>query len=252
MNKDMYSMIFKRKSFHLFRNIGNEHITEDELKDIENKFNKLIPLVEDIKVKIKIVKDSKNCKRGQEYCILFYSEKKDNYLQNIGYLGEQLDLYLVSKNIGTLWFGIGKVEESKLDGLDFVIMIAIAKVDSELKFRKDMYKSKRKELNEIWNGNYYLDVANIVRFAPSACNTQPWFVESSEKELKVYRYKKPGKRGIMPIDMVKHYNQIDIGIFLYFLELYLNKNNIKYERTLYVEENVDNEKNLTAIYKINS
>ncbi len=252
MNKDMYSMIFKRKSFHLFRNIGNEHITEDELKDIENKFNKLIPLVEDIKVKIKIIKDSKNCKRGQEYCILFYSEKKDNYLQNIGYLGEQLDLYLVSKNIGTLWFGIGKVEESKLDGLDFVIMIAIAKVDSELKFRKDMYKSKRKELNEIWNGNYYLDVANIVRFAPSACNTQPWFVESSEKELKVYRYKKTGKRGIMPIDMVKYYNQIDIGIFLYFLELYLNKNNIKYERTLYVEENVDNEKNLTAIYKINS
>jgi len=252
VNKDMYSMIFKRKSFHLFRNIGNEHITEDELKDIENKFNKLIPLVEDIKVKIKIIKDSKNCKRGQEYCILFYSEKKDNYLQNIGYLGEQLDLYLVSKNIGTLWFGIGKVEESKLDGLDFVIMIAIAKVDSELKFRKDMYKSKRKELNEIWNGNYYLDVANIVRFAPSACNTQPWFVESSEKELKVYRYKKTGKRGIMPIDMVKYYNQIDIGIFLYFLELYLNKNNIKYERTLYVEENVDNEKNLTAIYKINS
>ncbi len=73
MNKDLYSMIFKRKSFHLFRNIGNEHITEDELKDIGNKFNKLIPLVEDIKVKIKIVKDSKNCKRGQEYCILFYS-----------------------------------------------------------------------------------------------------------------------------------------------------------------------------------
>lgn len=34
--------------------------------------------------------------------------KNDNYLQNVGYLGEQLDLYLVSKNIGTLWFGIGK------------------------------------------------------------------------------------------------------------------------------------------------
>ena len=34
-------------------------------------------------VKIKIVKDSTTCKRGQEYCILLYSEKKDNYLQNI-------------------------------------------------------------------------------------------------------------------------------------------------------------------------
>ena len=251
MNNNLYDMIFKRKSFHLFRNIGNEHITEAELKDIENEFNNFKPLVADIKVKMKIVKDSTTCKRGQEYCILLYSEKKDNYLQNIGYIGEQLDLYLVSKNIGTLWFGIGKVEEKQLDGLDFVIMIAIAKIADETKFRKDMYKSKRKELSEIWNGDYYLDIANIVRFTPSACNTQPWLVESSEKELKVYRYRKPGKRGIMPIEMVKYYNQIDIGIFLCFIELCLNKNNIKFERTLYIEENVDNEKNLTATYKIN-
>ena len=35
MDKKLYDMIFKRKSFHLFRNIGNEHITENELKDIK-------------------------------------------------------------------------------------------------------------------------------------------------------------------------------------------------------------------------
>jgi hypothetical protein len=250
MDKELYEMIFKRKSFHLFRNIGNEHITEEELKDIEEQFTRFKPLVDDIKVKIKIVKDSTTCKRGQEYCILLYSEKKDNYLQNIGYLGEQLDLYLVSKNIGTLWFGIGKVEEKQLDGLDFVIMIAIAKVDSPDKFRKDMYKSKRKELDEIWNGDNYLDIANIVRFTPSACNTQPWMVEAAEKELKVYRYRKAGKRGIMPVNMVIYYNQIDIGIFLCFMELCLEHNNIKYERNLYVEENHENEQNLTAIYNI--
>lgn len=243
-------MIFKRKSFHLFRNIGNEHITATELKDIENQFSKFKPLVEDINVKIKIVKDSTTCKRGQEYCILLYSEKKDNYLQNIGYLGEQLDLYLVSKNIGTLWFGIGKVEEKQIDGLDFVIMIAIAKVDSPSKFRKDMYKSKRKELSEIWNGDNYLDIANIVRFAPSACNTQPWIVDSNKNELNIYRYRKEGKRGIMPKDMVIYYNQIDIGIFLCFLELCLNKNNLVFDRTLYIEENIENEKNLIAKYKI--
>ena len=112
MNKNLYDMIFKRKSFHLFRNIGNLHLTEEELKDIEKEFSKLKPLVEDIKVKIKLIK-KESILRGQEYCILFYSEKKDNYLQNIGYLGEQLDLYLVSKNIGTLWFGIGKPDEKK-------------------------------------------------------------------------------------------------------------------------------------------
>lgn len=250
MKKNLYDMIFKRKSFHLFRNIGNENISDAELKDIENEFNSFKPLVNDIKVKIKIVKDSTTCRRGQEYCILLFSEKKDNYLQNIGYIGEQLDLYLVSKNIGTLWFGIGKVEETHLDGLDFVIMIAIAKIDSKEKFRKDMYKSKRKELPEIWSGDYYLNIANIVRFTPSACNTQPWFVESFEEELKVYRYRKPGKRGIMPVEKVKYYNQIDIGIFLCFLELCFNENNIDFERILYVEENVDNEKNLTATYKV--
>lgn len=250
MDNKLYDMIFKRKSFHLFRNIGNEHITDEEIKDIENEFTKLTPLVDDIKVKIEIVKEGATCKRGQEYCILFYSEKKDNYLQNIGYLGEQLDLYLVSKNIGTLWFGIGKVDEMQMDGLDFIIMIAIAKVDCADKFRKDMYKSKRKELQEIWNGDNYLDIANIVRFAPSACNTQPWIVESSAKELKIYRYRKEGKRGIMPKDKVIYYNQIDIGIFLCFLDLCLDKNSIDYNKDLYVEENYENEKNLIAIYKI--
>lgn len=250
MNINMYDMIFKRKSFHLFRNIGNENITEEELKDIENEFNNLKPLVEDIKVNIKIVKDSTTCKRKQEYCILFYSEKKDNYLQNIGYLGEQLDLYLVSKNIGTLWFGIGKVEEKYYNNLDFVIMIAISKIDSEDKFRKDMYKSKRKEISEIWKGNEYLDIANIVRFAPSACNTQPWIVEASKNELKIYRYKKEGKRGIMPKDAVVYYNKIDIGIFLCFLELCLLKNNIIFNKKIYIEKSDNNEKNLFAVYKI--
>ena len=249
MNNNLYEMIFKRKSFHLFRNIGNEKITKDELQDIEKEFSKLKPLIENIKVKIKIVKKD-SILRGQEYCILFYSEKKDNYLQNIGYLGEQLDLYLVSKNIGSLWFGIGKADEQELDGLDFVIMIAIAKVDSKNKFRKDMYKSKRKELSEIWTGDSFLDIANIVRFTPSACNTQPWKVETTNKEIKVYRYRKEGKRGIMPKDKVIYYNQIDIGIFLCFLELCLNHNNINYKKELYIEKDHESEYNLTAKYRL--
>lgn len=118
-----------------------------------------------------VLGDNTNCKRVEEYCILLYSEVKDNYLQNIGYIGgEQLDLYLVSLNIGTLWFGFGKTEKVKYNDLDFIIMIAIKKVDSS-KFRKDMFKSKRKSISEIWKGDYYLDIADVVRFAPSSCNT---------------------------------------------------------------------------------
>ena len=176
-------------------------------------------------------------------------EKKDGYLQNIGYLGEQLDLYLVSKNIGTLWFGIGKPDKLTCDGLDYVIMIAIHKIDDEARFRKDMYKSKRKSVEEIWQGEHIDKVTDIIRFTPSACNSQPWLVDNEDK-LYVYRYKKPGKRGIMSADKVSFYNRIDIGIFICFLELCFYEQNISFKRELFLGNGSDKEKNLNATYII--
>ncbi|MDO4500534.1 MAG: nitroreductase family protein [Erysipelotrichaceae bacterium] len=246
----MYETIYKRKSFHLFRNTGDEKISEDELNDIYEIYEKLNPLYPEIKTSIRIVKDDNNCKRGQEYCVLFYSEKKDGYLQNIGYFGEQLELNLVSKNIGTLWFGIGKVEEECFNGLDFVIMMAIKKIDDESKFRKDMFKSKRKELSEIWKGELIPGLSEIVRFAPSACNSQPWYVENDDDVLRVYRYKKEGKRGIMPALKVDYYNQIDIGIFLCFIYLCLKKIDIRYERINFNDKKLSEELFLNAEYKL--
>lgn len=251
MNEELYKMIFKRKSFHLFRNIGNDRISANEVEQIEKAYQTLTPLCPEIKTAIRIVPAADtSCKRGQQYCILLYSEKKERYLQNIGYLGEQLDLYLVSQNIGTLWFGIGKANEDSYEGLDFVIMIAISKIDDEKKFRKDMFKSKRKSINEIWFGEPVNGVSDIVRFAPSACNTQPWIVEHTDTVLNIYRYKKQGKRGIMPAAKVAYFNQIDMGIFLCFLELCLQHEAIPYEVQLFTDNGLDEEKTLNAVYKL--
>ena len=248
MNKELYEMIFKRKSFHLFRDRNDETINDIEIEDIIKTFNNFEPLYKDIKVKIKIVKaEETTCKRGQEYCIEFFSEKKDGYLQNIGYLGEQLDLYLVSKNIGTLWFGIAKSNEV-YDGLDYVIMMAIGKVNSD-KFRKDMYKSKRKELSDIWFGDE-LEFSNIIRFTPSACNSQPWLVKNLDGSLYVYRKSKSTRVGIMPKGASIYYNQIDIGIFMCFIELCLLKNNMKFERTLYKDKESFDSEELNAVYML--
>ena len=247
MDEQLYQMVFKRKSFHIFKN--TLIISEEELAQIETAFLECKPLIPEIKVSMKIVPAAATtCKRGQEYCILLYSEKKEGYLPNIGYLGQQLDLILASMNIGALWFGIGKTDVRSDGELDFVIMIAIAKME-ETKFRKNMSKSKRKPIEEIWFGEYYLEAANIARFAPRACNTQPWIVESNEQELRVFRYKKPGKRGIMPVDKVSFYNRIDIGIFLLILEVSLKHVGIVFERTLF-EDKKEEEKNLVAIYAI--
>lgn len=250
MELSNYDMIFKRKSFHLFKE--TQTIEPVELEKIKERYLTLSPLISDIKTAIQIVPASETtCRRGEEYCILLYSEKKGNYLQNIGYLGEQLDLYLASRDIGALWFGIGKIEEQQYEGLDFVIMIAIAKVDGN-QFRKDMFKSKRKPFEEIWLGNDFLNIGKIARYAPSACNTQPWIVETKKEELSVYRYKKSGKRGIMPMNKVMYYNRIDIGIFLCVLEICLEHNKIDYHRVIlddFGEEEV--EKTLVAKYTIN-
>lgn len=252
MNEEQYKMIFKRKSFHLFRDTGEKKISAEELSNIEKQYKTFKPLMENIRTDIRIVPASfSSCNRGEEYCIYLYSEEKENYLQNIGYLGEQLDLYLTSLNIGTLWFGIGKTEENEYNGLSFVIMMAIKKVPVD-KFRKDMFKSKRKDINEMWLNENYQDIANIVRFAPSSCNTQPWIVEGNNKKLEIYRYKKPGKRGIMPVDKVNFYNRIDMGIFLLFLDIVLENDDIKYKKEIYndTKGNDEDEKTLFATYYI--
>ncbi len=248
-NEMFYEMIFKRKSFHIFKDIGC--IVPEQLEAIEAFYQNVQPLDADIKTAMRIVPSKETtCKRGQEYCILLYSEKKGGYLPNIGYIGQQLDLYLASQDIGALWFGIGKVDESQYDGLDFVIMIAIAKMPAE-KFRKDMFKSKRKPLSEIWLSEEFQEIGNIARFAPSACNTQPWKVEEADGEFWVYRYKKPGKRGIMPADKVAYYNRIDIGIYLLFLEVCFAHHGMGFDRELFADNAADDcEQVLVAKYTV--
>jgi len=95
-----------------------------------------------------------------------------------------------------------------------------------------------------------MGITEIVRFAPSACNTQPWITENTGKELVVYRYKKTGKRGIIPTNKVSYYNRIDTGIYLYMLETCLSYNGYIWEKTLFEDNAVDSiEKVMVARYK---
>ena len=213
-------------------------MSEGDCQALQEAVGSLKPLVEDIEVKVRIVPEGEtNCRRGAEKCVLFYSEVKPNAMMNVGYMGEQLDLMLVEKGIGTLWYGLGKTDEKSFEGLDFVIMIAVAKVP-EGSFRKDMFKAKRKDVSEIWEGPR-LPLADIVRFAPSACNSQPWYVKNEDGKLRVLRFRKKGFTGLIPMAFVARYNRIDIGIFLYVLELCLAHDGISFERRLFIDDSAD-------------
>lgn len=256
MDNTLYEMIFKRKSYHLFRDNKTRrgynldfHITDEEYADIYRAFSGFERLYPDIAIDMRIEDNElTSCARHQEKVILLYSEIKDNYLMNIGYVGEQLDLYLASKNIGSLWFGLNNKKMPDHNGLKYVIMIAIGKVPEE-SFRKNMFKAKRKDLSQIWQGDMLPGISDIIRFAPSACNSQPWKVIKDDGTVKVYRYVDLIRKWVMPLHGLLHYNHIDIGIFLCFLELCLEHNDISFERKLYVDDRND-EMNLVAEYEL--
>ena len=201
------------------------------MRDLEAFIKIVRPLDESIRTEIRIVPKNRTvCMCGADCCILFYSEKKGNYLRNVGYMGQQIDLYCSSVNIGSLWYGIGWAKEKQIDGLDYVIMIALGRMPED-SFRKDFSEAKRKSVEEIWSGDD-LKTADVVRFSPSAVNSQPWFVENTGNKLKVYRVW-PENRGIMPANKVNYFNRIDIGIFLFILEVCLDHEGIKTERILH-------------------
>lgn len=164
-------------------------------------------------------------------------------------IGEQLDLYLVQHEIGSLWYGIGRPDMPDYDGMKFVIMIAIHKVNDPSLYRRDMFKAKRKPLQEVWSGDDP-GVADVARFAPSACNTQPWYEENRDGKLTVNRYRKPGKRGIMPADAVSYYNRIDMGICLCILEICMIQKEIGFARKLFIDNGSDAELTKVAEYTI--
>ena len=230
MDNKFYPAVSKRKSFHLFRNTGAGTLTPEELDGIRTAFKGLEPLYPEIRTAIRIVPGGKLFRPDAEYGILIYSEKKENWLMNAGYLGEQLDLWLVSRSIGTLWYGIGKPEEPQFDGLDYAIMILVRKIGDASQFRKDLSKAKRKPLTEIWSGDT-LGLAEVARYAPSAVNSQPWFVQNENGTLTVYR--KYGRRGFMPESAALTFNRIDLGIFLCTLEVCLAEKNIAFTRELF-------------------
>ncbi|SET34739.1 hypothetical protein SAMN05660297_02133 [Natronincola peptidivorans] len=127
-----------------------------------------------------------------------------------------MDLFFASLDIGACWYALAKTEELQHDGLDYVIMIAFGKSRPE-DFRKNISKCNRKDLKTIWHGEFNHTVADTVRYAPSACNTQPWRVVSDNNCIKVYRHTLI--KSFIPKNKLPYYNSIDMGIFLCFLEI---------------------------------
>lgn len=144
-----------------------------------------------------------------------------------------MDLILASHDIGVCWYALAKIKEIKVDGLDYVIMLAFGKSRPQ-DFRKDISEFKRKKREEIWKGDFNDHAIEAVRLAPSACNTQPWRIVSDSNCIKVYR--NTIIKSFIPASKLPFYNSIDIGICLCFLEIAMIQKGYEFDRTLITEE----------------
>ncbi len=209
---NLYNAIFQRKSV---RKYNMELLPSNELAGIKEYVSNVEPLEKDIKVEFAYLstEDVKNLlpiKAPHYLCI--YSEKTGNYLMNAGFMIQQVDLYLSSKGIGSCWLGMAKPSKevpTQLKGMEFVIMLAFGG-SLESVHRSDLSEFKRKDLAEVGTATGVEEILNAVRFAPSASNSQPWFITGDAAKLQVHRE----KLGIVKAVLYDKMNKIDIGIGL--------------------------------------
>ena len=201
--------IYKRRSIRKYDDNPLEQETLDEIREFIGDIPVLNP---DIKWSYEIVgpKNVKTLMRWKApHYLLIFSEPKQNYLQNIGFIFQQVDLFLQSKGIGACWIGAGspKNYENPNPEHEFVIMLAFGNPVGELYRNKDQFK--RKNLDEI------SDIADErlipARLAPSAANSQTWyFKHNDDGSYDIYR----NRRRLNLNSRMVNWNKIDIGIAL--------------------------------------
>ena len=241
--KELLNGVKKRKSVRKY----SGKLTKEELAQIKDYLTKIKPLCPELKVEYEIVPiEETNCKFNGEYCLLVYSEEGNLWLANVGYLLEQWDLYLATLNVGVCWYGMGKVDEAERNGLKYGIMLCFGKCGEE-DFRKEASEFNRKKAEEIWSGATNAKLPEIARLAPSAVNSQPWKVVEDGNTLNVYRVK--GNTPVLSGVLFNHWNKVDIGIFLAFLDVALESEGYAFTRELHPD--TDSKKSvLTATYTL--
>ena len=121
-----------------------------------------------------------------------YSEEAEGYLENIGFLFQQLDLYLQTLGLGVCWLGMGRMDPKtapEVEGMKFVIMLSFGHPKGD-PLCQGPEAFRRKAMEKITDRpDPRLEPA---RFAPSAVNNQPWYFTHEGDTIHVHCSRKGG------------------------------------------------------------
>lgn len=226
---ELYSMISKRKSHRSFDK--TRKLSVAVVEQLLCSFDASVLVGE--KPSISIVDASNtSCPRG-DLCLMYYGAKDEQGLVASGYYLEQLDLYLQANGIGVCWYGFGRTKDRCKDGKDFVIMLNLGYAE-EGALRCSLSEFKRNDISSFVSGSLDERISSAIRLAPSACNSQPWLVYADSEAIKIKRGK--GNISMLVGKYKDYFNLIDMGIFLYFLELSFSGYNYSFKRDLFSDD----------------
>lgn len=210
---ELREMIDKRKSV---RSYTSEMVDIATLQKIKEFMATMTPLYPEIRVRAEIVeRESVSCFLPwvTPQMIAIFSEEKEGYAENVGFLFQQLDLYLQNIGLGTCWLGMGrlnaqgKMEVASSDDLKFVILMTVGYPKGEAR-RNGAMDFKRKSLAEI--SDQVDERLEPARLAPSSVNSQPWYFVHEGSSIHVYCV----QQGFFRTKALGEMNRIDIGIAL--------------------------------------
>lgn len=212
----LYDAIYVRRSVRSFR---MEPIGEEILKGIMDLVGETEPLFPQIKFRVDIV----DCltKKGKvggiftktaPYYLVIYSEPKEKYDMNAGYIMQQVSLYLTTQGVGSCYQGMGKMKEDPSDGMRFVILMAFG-LPKGAAVRHD-YEAKRLSLDELCvykerPRSWVKEILEVSRLAPSSFNSQPWRFVVYENRIHIFSKNPTGtssKKG--------KFNEFNFGVML--------------------------------------
>jgi nitroreductase len=143
------------------------------------------------------------------HLLAIYSEPKPGYLENVGFIFQQVDLYIQSLGLGSCWMGLGKLRSADEPpaGMEFVILIAFGYAET-VSLRSGPADFQRKALSEI--SDWEDPRLEPARLAPSSTNSQPWYFIHEGSSIHAYC----SEQGILRHKMLGTMNRIDMGIAL--------------------------------------
>lgn len=186
---NLYEAVFYRKSVRRYK---DEKIPGKLLCQIKSFYNKIVPLDSEIKTDIEILerKDNISLFKGlfvidAPYYLVLFSEEKNGFEKNGGYIMENLVLYLLTKGLGSCYMGAAKALIADKPGMKQLLIVAFGYPSGNL--LREPAKAKRLSLKELCISKEETDdtiksVLKAARMAPSAFNLQPWrFIAGSSK-----------------------------------------------------------------------